>query len=373
MLNHDKPPGYVFTEKDFLPKNTRAGLTAGVPLGRKLVTLDVSKIDGFFGLHMGDHVDLIATFQIEMPKGGGGHFASTLQVEAQFATMQKRARVRPLAQDAILVTAEHIREKPTISRSLSQGTRVRMIPVQEVDIAVKPEEVSMINEALATDVKITAVARSGQPGDDDSETPGSDPLGEYPVIDAIVGNNRDAVVLQPPTKRCRGRGRHRPCGIAAVVRRPAADSRALPSAAANCRPAATCPRSASHKDGMPCLLTAHPVDVSARSGNVLVIFGFLVFACMAIAAIVLDVGFARLTQHEMQTAADTAALEGLRYRDFLPAAWRPNGTTTPNLPAALVSQCGPQPSTTFNPTNPEWQEWCDCAGVRGQYDRQPDI
>lgn len=98
-----------------------------------------------------------------------------------------------------------------------------------------------------------------------------------------------------------------------------------------------------------------------RSGNVLVIFGFLVFACMAIAAIVLDVGFARLTQHEMQTAADTAALEGLRYRDFLPAAWRPNGTTTPNLPAALVSQCGPQPSTTFNPTNPEWQEWCDCA------------
>jgi hypothetical protein len=98
-----------------------------------------------------------------------------------------------------------------------------------------------------------------------------------------------------------------------------------------------------------------------RTGNVLVVFAFMVFATMATAAIVIDVGFARLTQHEMQTAADSAALEGLRYRDFLPAAWRPNGTTAPNLPPALVSQCGPQPSTTFDSTNPEWQEWCDCA------------
>jgi hypothetical protein len=98
-----------------------------------------------------------------------------------------------------------------------------------------------------------------------------------------------------------------------------------------------------------------------RDGNVLVVFAFLVFACMAIAALVIDVGFARLTQHEMQTAADSAALEGLRYRDFLPAAWRPNGTTAPNLPSSLVSECGPQPSTTFDPTNPQWQTWCDCA------------
>lgn len=98
-----------------------------------------------------------------------------------------------------------------------------------------------------------------------------------------------------------------------------------------------------------------------RDGNVLVVFGFFVFTCMAIAAIAIDVGFARLTQHEMQTTADSAALEGLRYRDFLPAAWRPNGTTAPNLPPALVSECGPQPSTTFDPTNSQWQTWCDCA------------
>jgi hypothetical protein len=199
VLKHDKPPGYVFTEQDFLPKNTLPGLTGGIPIGRKLITLDASKVEGFFGLQLGDHVDLVATFQIEMPKGGGGMYSSLFQTEAQMATMQKRARVRPLAQDAVLVTAEHIREKPTISKSLSQGTKVKMIPIQEVDLAVKPEEVSLINEALATDVKITAVARSGQPGDDsDTETPGSDPLSEFPVVEGIVGNKRGVVVFRPP-------------------------------------------------------------------------------------------------------------------------------------------------------------------------------
>lgn len=98
-----------------------------------------------------------------------------------------------------------------------------------------------------------------------------------------------------------------------------------------------------------------------RGGNVLVVFAFLVFTAMAMAALVIDLGFARLTQHQMQTAAETAALEGLSFRDDLPAAWRPNGTTAPQLPAALVSQCGPQPATAYDPTTQPWQQWCDCA------------
>jgi hypothetical protein len=194
VLKKDKPPGYVFTEEDFLPKNTRPGLSAGVPPGRKLMTLDLSKVDGFYGLHAGDHVDLVSTSPIEMPKGGGtgGQYGNMLQQEATYAMMQKRARTRVLAQDVVLVTGEHIRQKPTISRSLSQGTFVRNIPVQEIDIAVKPDDVPAINEALATEVKITALAHSGQPGEDDSvETPGSDPLGDLPVIEAVVGNKKN--------------------------------------------------------------------------------------------------------------------------------------------------------------------------------------
>ena len=44
-------------------------------------------------------------------------------------------------------------------------------------------------------------------------------------------------------------------------------------------------------------------------------FVMLAFAFFALAALVIDLGFVRLAQRQMQTAADTAALEGLRWRD----------------------------------------------------------
>ncbi|MFO1004042.1 MAG: pilus assembly protein TadG-related protein [Planctomycetaceae bacterium] len=52
-----------------------------------------------------------------------------------------------------------------------------------------------------------------------------------------------------------------------------------------------------------------------RSGYTLVFFAMLMFALMGLAALVIDIGFARLTQRQMQTAVDSAALEGLRFRD----------------------------------------------------------
>jgi len=51
---------------------------------------------------------------------------------------------------------------------------------------------------------------------------------------------------------------------------------------------------------------------SNRSGAVLVIFAMIAFGLFAMAALVIDIGFARLTQRQMQVAADTAAIEGLR-------------------------------------------------------------
>jgi hypothetical protein len=54
-----------------------------------------------------------------------------------------------------------------------------------------------------------------------------------------------------------------------------------------------------------------------RRGYTLVFFAMFLFAFMALAALVIDIGFARLTQQQMQTAADSAALEGLRGEDSL--------------------------------------------------------
>lgn len=49
-----------------------------------------------------------------------------------------------------------------------------------------------------------------------------------------------------------------------------------------------------------------------RGGYVLVLVVLLLFGIMAMAALVIDIGFARLTQRQMQTAVDAASLEGLR-------------------------------------------------------------
>jgi len=49
-----------------------------------------------------------------------------------------------------------------------------------------------------------------------------------------------------------------------------------------------------------------------RRGYTLVFFAMILFGLMALAALVIDIGFARLTQRQMQVAADSAAVEGLR-------------------------------------------------------------
>lgn len=64
----------------------------------------------------------------------------------------------------------------------------------------------------------------------------------------------------------------------------------------------------------------------------LVQVALITFALSGLLALAVDVGFARLTQSQMQNAADSAALEGLRKRD---AVRNPvNGN-----PAAFASDC----------------------------------
>lgn len=52
-----------------------------------------------------------------------------------------------------------------------------------------------------------------------------------------------------------------------------------------------------------------------QAGNVLVLFALCAFGLLAVAALVIDVGLARVAQVQMQTSADAGALEGVRARD----------------------------------------------------------
>ncbi|MEZ6066730.1 MAG: hypothetical protein R3B90_13725 [Planctomycetaceae bacterium] len=61
VAQRDKTAGSVLTERDFFPKGTRPGLAAGVPPGKRAVSVAVERVDGLELLRQGDTFDLVAS------------------------------------------------------------------------------------------------------------------------------------------------------------------------------------------------------------------------------------------------------------------------------------------------------------------------
>ncbi|ADB15870.1 hypothetical protein Psta_1192 [Pirellula staleyi DSM 6068] len=95
-----------------------------------------------------------------------------------------------------------------------------------------------------------------------------------------------------------------------------------------------------------------------RKGFTLVIFALLMFALLALAALVIDLGIVRTTQRQMQTATDSAALEGMRFRQQVPENWLDNSDP---IGRELISAIGAPPAAPQDPTDPAWQDWYDLA------------
>lgn len=186
VLDHDKGPGFVFTNADFLPRGTREGLVAGIPAGKRALRVDLEKVDGLIGLHIGDRFDLVATLPIDAGLNAtrafdvGGAFGAQLSLQARLQNWQKQATVQVLVQSGVLVEPVATRQVPVFSRTLTQGGITRMRPVQEAVIAVGPHEVAPLTEAMAVGATISTVPRSGRPDDpQDSLTPGLRPISPF--------------------------------------------------------------------------------------------------------------------------------------------------------------------------------------------------
>jgi Flp pilus assembly protein CpaB len=222
VLDHEKEPGYVFTEADFLPKGTREGLVAGIPAGKRAVRVPAEKVEGLYGLHAGDRFDLVATMPIDESRGGGsafnfaGVYGQQMALQARLSNWQKQATVRVMVQNGVIVEPMATRQIPTFQNSLTQGGGVRMRPVQEVVIAIDPEEVARFSEAMAVEARIWMVPRSGRPGDPDRLTPDLNPVspftgpgarssngtapgaGGYSVVETIMGQKRQLTAVPRP-------------------------------------------------------------------------------------------------------------------------------------------------------------------------------
>jgi hypothetical protein len=174
---HEKPAVYFFKESDFLPPGTRPGIMGGTPQGKRAITLDASKLKGcVFELKEGDHLDLLASVPVDMPGAGrSGPLGGSVMSTPDTLLLPKRSFVKPLVQDGVVVSPVTARIVPTTSSSLTSGTTVRNVRVQEIVLAVAPEEVAPLDEAMDLRYQITCVARSGRPAS--AAAPAAPPAG----------------------------------------------------------------------------------------------------------------------------------------------------------------------------------------------------
>jgi Flp pilus assembly protein CpaB len=207
VLDHDKEPGYVFTESDFLPPGTREGIVAGIPAGKRAVRISADKVDGLYGLHAGDRFDLLATMPIEASRSSGGQsfgfsgpYGQQLALQAQLSNWDKQATVRVIVQSAVIVQPMNTRGVPVYQTSLTDGAATRVRPVQEAVIAIDPDEVALLTEALAVAAKLTSIPRSGRPDDPPaSRTPNLHPVSPFSNGESF-GDEQSEVGPDPATR-----------------------------------------------------------------------------------------------------------------------------------------------------------------------------
>ena len=186
VLDHEKEPGYVFTEADFLPRGTREGIVAGIPAGKRAIRISADQVEGLYGLNAGDRFDLLATMPIDTNRSNAqtfnlaGPYSQELALQAQLSNWDKQATVRVIVQNAVIVESMTTRAVPTLQTTLTEGAATRTRPVQEAVIAIEPEEVALLTEAMAVQAKLTTIPRSGRPDDPiSSRTPDRRPFSPF--------------------------------------------------------------------------------------------------------------------------------------------------------------------------------------------------
>jgi Flp pilus assembly protein CpaB len=223
VLDHQKDPGYVFTESDFLPRGTREGIVAGIPAGKRAIRISADRVEGLYGLNAGDRFDLLATMPINASRGGAqsfnfaGPYSQELALQAQLSNWDKQATVRVIVQNAVIVEPMTTRGVPTYQTTLTDGAATRTRPVQEAVIAIDPGEVAPLTEAMAVEARLTTIPRSGRPDDPiDSRTPDRRPISPFAtasgdegavssddsesfrVVETIMGQRRSLTAVPRP-------------------------------------------------------------------------------------------------------------------------------------------------------------------------------
>lgn len=192
VLRRDKQAGMVLSEADFLEKGTRPGLVAGIPAGKFAMSIPAAEIAGLDQLRGGDRFDLL----VSLPKRDDGGQIANSEPAALFGgikppslrvgQLSRRHGVKHLVTDGMLVTLFSGKERSTSGLSgltVAPGgskSKKSTPAIVYAELAVSPDEIGPLTEAISLGTKLTCVLRSGLPSDDVGDATSTE--GMVPVI-----------------------------------------------------------------------------------------------------------------------------------------------------------------------------------------------
>jgi flagella basal body P-ring formation protein FlgA len=173
VLRRDKQAGMVLSEADFLEKGTRPGLVAGIPAGKLAIAIPATGIPGLEQLRGGDRFDLL----VSLPKRDNEELISNSEPAALFGgikptslrvgQLSQRHGVKHLITDGMLVTlfsgASRSTSGPSGLTVTPGGSKSAATQAVFAELAVEPEEIDPLTEAISLGTKMTCVLRSGLP------------------------------------------------------------------------------------------------------------------------------------------------------------------------------------------------------------------
>jgi len=167
VMARDKRVDFVFSENDFLPEGSRVGLSGGVPDGKQGFFLDAEQIPGLRLLKIGDRFDLMASLPEESANAQAEYGLLVGGIKARGNKPIPLNGVRLLVQSGTMIALTNGRSMTTqgaleFDAVDSRGRPTTQTRDEQVAIAIDAEEVVPLTQALGDQLKIHAVARSGQ-------------------------------------------------------------------------------------------------------------------------------------------------------------------------------------------------------------------
>ncbi|MHC4878586.1 MAG: CpaB family protein [Planctomycetota bacterium] len=184
VVSRDKSSGSVLTEADFFPKGTRPGIAAGVPLGKVAMSVPVEKIAGLNLLQRKDTFDIVASLPAQDRQSDSNiEYAVLLggikPPDTRAGQLARQTGVRTLVQRGTMVALTRGTKTSTTGAAglsgLVGGKATKTTTTTQVTIAVAPEEVTPLTEALGLEsLSLFCVTHTSQP-----DTDGTDPAPEF--------------------------------------------------------------------------------------------------------------------------------------------------------------------------------------------------